>query len=135
MWTIQAKAILAAVILALIGYSYLWTYKQGQLTGRASEVAIQMEVLRKNQLEFNELRAKELREARANYEQELLNQKKRVKDLNAANTILNQQITKNAKLMDIVPDSLISLLNESRRDFGFAPEPPSGTNGKVSPPA
>lgn len=113
--SLTIKLIIAGILAAAVAYSYAWTFYKGQSVGQAKEYKIQMKLLEKNQLEFNELRAKELREARAIFEQELLNQKKKVKSLNEANKILKAVSKEQLDcLLQPAPLNLLSVLNNAR---------------------
>lgn len=139
--TLQIKlwlyAILIIGLLAAEGAKDFWIYRQGQLTGSADEVKVQAQALKDNQEEFNKLRAKELREARNVYNQQLKNEQKKTQALEDANRILNKQNENLRTAFDaIVPDDYIGVLNRDRGDFNTTDSPGQSTNGsdaKVPP--
>jgi hypothetical protein len=120
--SLTLKLIIAGLIASLIGYSYFWTFSKGEAVGQAKEFQIQMQLLKEHELEFRELRAKEIREARAIFEREVKEKDKKVKDLNELNKFLLKQPKQVADCMAVPLDSrVISLLNESRGGEGTQP--------------
>lgn len=112
---IQLKLILAGIIVALIGYSYFWTFSQGKSVGGAAmltqQVKIQKQVLQEQEEEFRALRKKEMRDAALNAKQLKDNNDGLRKALDEAKTKLGQhQDLANT----VIPDDLIWLLNNGR---------------------
>lgn len=138
MLTTEIKLALAALFLVSLAGSYWWVYRQGQLNGAADEVKVQLEIRKANQLEFQQQLQQELHEARQNYDRQIAAQNRKVKAIEDANKILNEQ--KDALLSALnspVPDDYIELLNSGRRNFGADPssaKPSSGADEKVSSP-
>jgi len=136
--TTEIKLALAALFLVSLAGSYWWVYRQGQLNGAADEVKVQLEIRKANQLEFQQQLQQELHEARQNYDRQIAAQNRKVKAIEDANKILNEQ--KDALLSALnspVPDDYIELLNSGRRNFGAPPspaKPSSGADEKVSSP-
>jgi Tfp pilus assembly protein PilE len=66
--TTEIKAVIAAVIVAIIGYSYYWTYDQGRKNGTTSmlaeQVRVQTKALAEQDAEFRKTRQKEMEDAR-----------------------------------------------------------------------
>jgi multidrug efflux pump subunit AcrA (membrane-fusion protein) len=139
--TLQLKlwlyAILVIGLLAAEGAKDFWIYRQGQLTGSANEVKVQAQALKENQEEFNKLRAKELRDARSNFDRQLQNERKKTQALEDANQILNDQNQNLRTAFDsIVPDDYIGVLNRDRGSFstaGSTGQSTTGTDAKVPP--
>lgn len=122
--TLKIKLILAAIIAALVGYSYLWTYWQGQKTCKSAVLEAQIEALSKSLVEqeryFRDQRQREMREAAETAKQLLHNEKRKVKDLEAAKKLLQEK--SNVVLANsIVPVDAIRLLNSSRGDNPTTP--------------
>jgi multidrug efflux pump subunit AcrA (membrane-fusion protein) len=137
----QAKLIMYGVlILALLigeGVKDYWIYHQGQLTGSANEVKVQAQALKENQEEFNKLRAKELRDARSNFDRQLQNERKKTQALEDANQILNDQNENLRTAFNlIVPDDYIGVLNRNRGSFSTTDsngQSTTGADAKVPP--
>lgn len=118
MLTLQIKLIIAALLAVALGYSYYWTYHQGQLTGRAAQVAANQVATEKLVKQLNDQRTQDLKDARAMFEQQVKNEQKKAAYLNKANDILKQQLDAKVTLADPVPDAFIELLNAGRINFG-----------------
>lgn len=138
-YTFWIKVVFATVVVAAIGYSYLWTYHQGQLTGQAKQVTIDSAAQDAITKRFNNQRVQDLQEERKMYDQQLANEQKKVKDLNNANRILKEQSKDlQAALSTPIPDEYTSVLNRTRgSEFGNADQPSGdkptvGTDSKVS---
>lgn len=114
-YLLYIKLGILALIISLIGYSYLWTFNKGLNLGEAKMVTVQakamLEFQKNNAAEAAALRERELREARAVFEQENANNIKRIADLKKTNDLLKKEPAAAA----VVPPAVISLLNGAGR--------------------
>lgn len=136
--TLQIKLILAALGLLAIAYSYLWTYHQGQLTGQAKEVQIQLLKQEEQRKAFQDQRQQEIKDARREFERLLKQEQLKVKAKEDANNILNEEKDAVVAMLNSpVPDGLIELYNSRVRNFGQPntgdSKPTSRSNEKVLP--
>jgi biotin carboxyl carrier protein len=120
MLTLQAKLIIAAIILALIGYEQYWVFSQGEKVGKAScnveAIKALKQALADAEHKFMDQRALEMREAAEVASQLIKNEQKKTSALQRANELLKKE---HAKAIDSpMPDALVELLNGSRDSTG-----------------
>lgn len=113
--TLEIKLIIAAILLALIGYEQYWVYDQGRSNGKAQAavetVKAVKQALQDSEEAFRALRQREMRDAAETSKQLLLNEQKKTNALRDANAILK----KNQVFADaVVPTDLVVVLNLAR---------------------
>lgn len=116
--TTKVKLIIAAILAVLVGYSYLWTYQQGQKTCKSAVLEAQIEALQKSLIEqenqFRDQRKREMREAAETAQELRNNEKKYLAGLDALRTKY-EELRKAGAPMCIVNRDVVRVHNDTRR--------------------
>jgi uncharacterized protein HemX len=117
--TTKIKLIIATILAALVAYSYLWTYWQGQKTCKSAVLEAQITALEKQlkdeYAQFREQREREMREARAVEEQLRDNEKKYTAGLDALREKY-ESLRKAGAPTCVVNRDIVRMLNNSRSE-------------------
>jgi type II secretory pathway pseudopilin PulG len=116
--TLQAKLIIAAILAAMVAYSYVWTFHQGVKVGGADATQQAFQNLNKKLQEQAdsdaEYRRRELQNSKQDQDKINKAKDKLIGNLKQSNEILQREANKQLA-STAIPDDLVVVLNDARR--------------------